>query len=59
MRRKPDLEFGVWSLEFGGVRMAGVKKILLAQVAEFRAGFARDVRMVVDDQADVRAPRNG
>ncbi len=39
--------------------MAGFKKILLAQMAEFRAGFAGDVRMVVDDQPDIRAPRDG
>ena len=32
--------------------MSRVKKILLAQVAKFRAGFSRDVQMVVDDQAD-------
>ena len=28
-------------------------------MAEFRAGFAGDVRMVVDDQADVRAAGDG
>jgi hypothetical protein len=39
--------------------MSGVEEILLAQVAKFRAGFARNVQMVVDDQPDVRAPRDG
>ena len=28
-------------------------------MTKFSAGFARDVRMVVDDQSDVRATRDG
>ena len=39
--------------------MSGVEKILLAQMTEFRAGFVRDVQMVVDDQPDVRAACDG
>ena len=39
--------------------MAGVKKILLAQVAEFRAGFPGDFRKIIDDQADFRAAGDG
>jgi len=38
--------------------ISGVEKILLAQVAEFRAQLARDFQMVVDDQARVRAARD-
>ena len=32
--------------------MAGVEEILLAQVAEWRASFRRNSRMVIDDQPD-------
>ena len=39
--------------------MAGVKKIFLAEMAEFRAEVARDFQMVVDDEADVRAFGDG
>ena len=35
--------------------VSGVKKIFLSQVAKFRAKFARDFQMVVDDKPDVRA----
>ena len=35
--------------------MSRVKKIFLSQVAKFRAKFARDLQMVVDDKPDVRA----
>src|SRR5271156_602743 len=37
------------------MRKARIKKILLSQVAEFRAKFARDLQMVVDDESDVCA----
>ena len=30
----------------------GIKKVLLAQMAEFRAQFLRNGKMIVDDQAD-------
>ncbi len=39
--------------------MAGIEEILLAQMAKFRAGVARDVQMVVDNQSDVCAARDG
>ena len=39
--------------------MSRVKKILLSQMAEFRAEVARDVQMVVDDETDVGASRDG
>lgn len=39
--------------------MARTKKIFLAQVTKFRAEVAGDFRMVVDDQPDVGAVRDG
>ena len=39
--------------------VSGVKKIFLSQMAKFRAEVARDFQMVVDDEADVRAARDG
>src|ERR1019366_8053448 len=41
------------------MRVAGVEKIFLAEMADVRADFARDVQMVVDDEADVRAAGDG
>ena len=41
------------------MQVSGIKKIFLAQVAEFRANFARDFQMVVDNQADVGTARDG
>ena len=41
--------------EFGNIFEARVEKIFLSQVAKFRAEFARDLQMVIDDKADVRA----
>ena len=35
--------------------VTGVKKILLPQMADIRAHFARDVQMIIDDEADARA----
>ena len=35
--------------------VSGVEKIFLSQMAEFRADFARNFQIVVDDKADVRA----
>jgi hypothetical protein len=39
--------------------VAGVKKIILAQVAVFRADFKGDVRVVIDDQSDAGAAGDG
>ena len=41
------------------MRVSRIKKIFLSQVAKFRAEVARDFQMVVDDEADVRAARDG
>ena len=41
------------------MRVSRVKKILLAQVAKFRASLSRNVQMVVDGQADFCPPSNG
>ena len=41
------------------MRMAGVKKIFLAQVTKFRVKVGGDVHMVVDHEANVRASGNG
>ena len=41
------------------MRVSGIEKILLSQVAEFRAEVARDFQMVVDYEADIRAPGDG
>jgi hypothetical protein len=38
--------------------VAGVKKILLAEMAKFRAEVARDFQMVIDHQANVCAARD-
>jgi hypothetical protein len=43
------------SFEFGNVFVARVKKIFLSQVAKFRAEFARDLQMVVDDKSNICA----
>jgi len=44
---------------FRNAFMAGIKKILLAQMTKFRTEVAGDFQMVVDDQADVGAARDG
>ncbi len=44
---------GQTNAEFGNASMTRVEKILLSQMAEFRAEVACDFQMVVDDEADV------
>jgi len=46
---------GVGRWELGYFREARVEKILLSQVAKFRAEFARDFQMIIDDKSDVCA----
>ena len=41
------------------MRVAGIKKIFLAEMADVRADFLCDVQMVVDDQADIGAAGDG
>lgn len=38
--------------------MAGVKKILLAEMAEFRPDFLGDGQVIVDDESDIGAARS-
>ena len=39
--------------------MTGIKKIFLAQVTEFHAEIVGNVHIIIDDQSDVRALRDG
>ena len=59
MGGQANAECGVRSAECGNIFETGVKKIFLSQVTKLRAEVARDFQMVVDDEADVRAARDG
>ena len=41
------------------VRIAGIKEILLSEMAKFCAEFAGNFQIIVDNEADVRAARDG
>jgi len=59
MRAQTNAEFRVRSLEFGDILESGVEKIFLAEVANVRTNFVRDLQVVVDDEADLRTARDG
>ena len=58
MGAETNFEPGSETGELRDVRVAGVEEILLAKMAEARAGFSGDVRMVVNDQPDAGAGRH-
>jgi len=59
MGGEPELEGPAGRAQFGDLPVAGVKKIFLPQMAEFRAEVAGDIRVVVDDQADAGGAGDG
>ena len=40
------------------MRVAGVEKIFLSQVADVRSDFVRDVQVVIDNETDIGAARD-
>jgi hypothetical protein len=55
---KADLQSAIRNLQFGNMPVAGVKKILLPEMAKLRAQLTRQSEVIVDDQADLRTARD-